>query len=373
MQPPAKLSLTYSLADQSFARTKSLGILNVSVDLLHALARREDCGQLTVLSNRFLQEEITSSDRMTVELHDSAAGGGLGRIWWDQFGVYSSARRTGHEWLFLPKGFASFTRRCPVRLATFVHDAMQDHYARHYPGAVPGMEAAYFQAAFQASIRQSEIIFTPSEFTRNEITRVAREKGWRLPRLVCCGEGFELSSSLPGTKRNEIVVLASRFPHKLTRRAVEFMDRWSRENPAGETINWVGSLPDKMDLPDRPGWERYSILPESKFRELMAQARVVISFTDYEGFGRSPVEAALAGACPVFSSIPTAHEVMGKCGYSFDNANYESFASAFRQALATEPEQIQSWAKELSTRHDWNVVAGRVADALIAAPTLAQS
>jgi glycosyltransferase involved in cell wall biosynthesis len=374
MQPPAtKLSITYSLADQSFARTKSLGILNVSVDLLHALARREDCGCLTVLSNRFLKEEISPSDRVTVETHDSAVGGGLGRILWDQFGVYSSAERAGNEWLFLPKGFASFIRRCPVRLATFVHDTMQDHYDRHYPSAVSSIEAAYFRTAFRASILQSEIVFTPSEFTRNEIIRVAREKNWPLPRLVCCGEGFDLPAASSDTERQGIVVLASRFPHKLTRRAVEFLDRWSRENLNGKPIHWIGSFPDKLTVPDRPGWQRHAILPESAFRNLMAQARAVVSFTDYEGFGRSPVEAGLAGACPVFSSIPTSREVMRDCGYSFDNTDYESFASALRQALAASPEQLQAWAGELSARHNWNGVAERVARALASVMPLSQS
>jgi len=370
MQPPAKkLSITYSLADQSFARTKSLGILNVSVDLLHALARSEDSGHLTVLSNRYLQERLVPSDRMTLEIHDSAAGGGLGRIWWDQFGAYSSANRAGNEWLFLPKGFASFTRRPPVRLATLVHDTMQDHYDHLYPDAVPGIEAAYFRAAFRASVLQSDVIFTPSEFTRSEIIRVAGEKGWPLPRLVCCGEGFELPVTSPAVERRGIVVLASRFPHKLTSRAVEYLDRWCRENPTGEPVHWIGALPDKLELPDIPGWQRHSILPEFAFRGLMARARAVVSFTDYEGFGRSPVEAALAGACPVFSSIPTSLEVMRDCGRSFDNASYESFSAALRQALITSPEQLRTWATELSARHDWNLVVEKVVNALSTTPS----
>jgi len=373
MQPAKNLTITYSLADQSFARTKSLGILNVSVDLLQALARREDCQRLTVLSNRFLEKEIIPSGRVTVEPHDSAVGGGLGRILWDQFGVYSYAKRIGNEWLFLPKGFSSFMRRPPVRLATLVHDAMQHHYDQYYPGAVSGIEAAYFRTAFRSSILQSEIVFTPSEFTRNEIIRIANEKGWSLPNLVCCGEGFDLPTSSPDTVRNGIVVLASRFPHKLTRRAVEFLDRWSRENTFEEPLHWVGLLPENLNLSDRPGWQRRALLPEPAFRHLMTQARVVISFTDYEGFGRSPVEATLAGACPVFSAIPTSREVMRDCGFSFDNSNYASFAAAMQQALTTSPEQLQVWAKELSARHNWDIVAERVVNALTSVTPTAQS
>jgi len=366
MEPPAKkLSITYSLADQSFAHTKSIGILNVSVGLLRALARRTE--RLTVLSNHSLEESFIPPAGVTVEQHDRAADRGLGRIWWDQFGAYAAARRTGNDWLFLPKGFASFSRRCPARLVTFVHDVMQDHYDRNYPDAVPSFEAAYFRAGFHASLRQSEIIITPSEFTLNEVNRVAGEKGWPVPRLICCGEGFDRAAAPPVAERRDIIVLTSQFPHKLTHLAVEFLERWCRENPFGENIHWIGSLPKDLELPAGVNWQRHAILPEAEFRGLMARARVVLSFSDYEGFGRPPVEAALAGACPVYSSIPTTREVMGDCGCSFDNTSYESFSAALHRALEIDRGQLLAWAKVLSARHDWNVVADRVIAALAAA------
>jgi hypothetical protein len=40
--PPRIISLTYSQADQSFVRTKTVGIFNVSLDLLQVLARRPE-------------------------------------------------------------------------------------------------------------------------------------------------------------------------------------------------------------------------------------------------------------------------------------------------------------------------------------------
>jgi glycosyltransferase involved in cell wall biosynthesis len=369
MEPPGKkLSITYSLADQTFARTKSIGILNVSVGLLRALAQRTECERITVLSNHSLRENLAPPAGATVEPHDSAADRGVGRIWWDQFGVYSAAHRTGNEWLFLPKGFASFSRSCPVRLATFVHDAMHDHYDRHYPDAVSRLETAYFHAAFRASVRRAEVIFTPSKFTQSEIKRLAGENGWQLPRIVCCGEGFDRPTPEPDAKRRDIVVLTSQFPHKLTHLAAKFLERWSRENPFGENIHWVGSVPKNLELAARPNWQRHSILPEAEFRSIMGRARVVLSFSDYEGFGRPPVEAALAGACPVYSSIPTTREVMGNCGYSFENASYESFAAALQRALEVDPVTLQKWADALASRHNWQAVADRVVAALAVTP-----
>jgi glycosyltransferase involved in cell wall biosynthesis len=165
----------------------------------------------------------------------------------------------------------------------------------------------------------------------------------------------------------------SRFPHKLTRQAVEFLDRWCRENPFGEQIHWIGSFPEKLEMTSHPGWQRHTILPETEFRALMGRARVVLSFSNYEGFGRPPVEAALAGGCPVFSDIPASREVMGDCGYSFDNASYESFAAALGKALTVRPEQLQVWADKLAARHNWNIVADRVVSALSVASELPHS
>jgi glycosyltransferase involved in cell wall biosynthesis len=364
VSPPKYNSLTYSLADQSFARTKSVGIFNVSIDLLHALARRPQCPPLTLLANSSLRDKLALPTTVRTEFHDLALCGNSGRILWDQFAAYAAARRSGNEWLMLPKGFGSFARRCPVRLAPLIHDVLQDHYDRHYPHEVGRLETAYFRASLRASLRQADVIFTPTQFTSREVQRVARQKGWRVPPLVCCGEGFVRPAPSPITERRDVVVLASRFPYKLTRQAVEFFSRWHRENPSSESVHWIGSLPQGLQLPALPGFRAHPRLPESEFRQLMGRARVVLFTSEYEGFGRPPVEAVLAGASPVYSDIPATREVMSGCGCPFDNGDYQSFAAALRQALATPPAQLQLWANELLARHNWDSVADRVLAAL---------
>jgi glycosyltransferase involved in cell wall biosynthesis len=345
-----------------------VGIFNVSLDLLRVLARRPELTGLTVLANSSLREKLDLPAASRVEIHDAALRGSLGRMWWDQFAVFAAARRLGNEWLLLPKGFASFARRCPVRLASFIHDVMQDHYDRHYPSEVARLEASYFRASLRASVRQAEFIFTPTEFTRREIERVAGEKGWRVPRLICCGEGFDRPTPAPPSERRDVVVLAGRFPHKLTRLAVEYLSRSRRENLLEESVHWIGAFPQGVDVPGLPGWQRHPRLPEAGFRALMGRARAVVFFSDYEGFGRPPVEAVLAGACPVYSDIPATREVMSGCGCPFENADYPSFAAALRQAQAVTPAQLRVWADELLARHNWDVVAGRVVVALSQRP-----
>ena len=60
-----------------------------------------------------------------------------------------------------------------------------------------------------------------------------------------------------------------------------------------------------------------------------------------------PVEAALAGACPVYSDIPVTREVMAGAGCSFLNDSYDSFADAMKKARTATPKEISDWADQL--------------------------
>ena len=181
------LTLSYSLADQTFERTKSLGILNLSVQLLEQLAHSDAFARFAVFSNSLLDSRLNLPQRVTTQRFNRAAESRLGRIAWDQWQCYAAARASGNEWLFLPKGFASFARRPRVKVAAYVHDAMHDFYARRFPNAMPAFEQWYFQKSLAATLRDADVIFTNTEFTRTEVVRLAN--GLRLPepRVIAAG------------------------------------------------------------------------------------------------------------------------------------------------------------------------------------------
>lgn len=354
---PSPLNLTVSLADQLFAQTKSVGIFNLSLGLVEQLARRPGLSRLTVLANRTLAERLPTT--LDVRWHDAPTRGRLGRIWWDQCGVYSAAAATGNEWLFLPKGFSSFARRCPVRLAACVADTIHDFYRTQHPQSVNALEQWYFVRSFWGTVRHARVILTISDFTSAEVARLARARGVVAPPIHTIGIGFTrpVASAVP--KENRLCVLASPFPHKRTGLAAEWLARWQRESGFAGEVDWVGGLPAGLVLPDFPNWKRHGRLPEEDYRRLLARAKALVFFTEYEGFGMPPVEAALAGACPVFSAIPATREVMGECGFSFENSDYESFRVAMNSALGVPREQVAAWAEQLLARHNWDLVLDR--------------
>ncbi len=367
MLPPVqKMTMTFSLAEQSFSWTRSIGLLNLSVRMVEHLARRPEMGRLTLLSNDTLKGHVELPASVEVRYHNEANGRGPLRVWWDQWKVYSVAKRTRNDWLFMPKGFVSFVRKCPFKLAAYVPDVMFNHYERTYPGPT-SLEVRYLKLSLKAALRQARVIFTCSEFTSSELARVAGEWGIHPPRLVAIGTGFTDGLKVSVQKENRILVLAAPWPHKKTDLALAYLQRWRKETGFSGQVDWVGSFAKGVSLPELPGWKLFQRVPEGDYRAMVARARALIYFTEYEGFGMPPVEAIVAGTCSVYSDIPATREVMDGMGVAFRNESYESFASALDRAFHTPPEQLQAWASRLLERHDWLKGAERIVQALLQA------
>ena len=358
------LSLAYSIADQDVVRTKSLGILNLSLQLVEALSSRSEIQRLEVFSNSSLRQWHGRFAERPVRRFDRACATRLGRMLWDQSQVYAEARKRGVEWLVLPKGFASFCRKPRIKLAAYVHDVIGDYFRRQYPGAVSRSEAWYFRQSLLATLRHSEVIFTNSDFTRRELVALSERHGIRPSDIVVAGIGFHPVNVPPPFDRSRIVVLASPWPHKRTDLAVQFMTTWQRTTNFGGQIHWVGRFPSGLHQPSHPRWQYYERLDELAYRSLLAESKAVVYFSEYEGFGMPPVEAVLNGACPVYSAIPATQEVMRGAGAPFENTSVESFLAAVKKALEMHAADLASAGQCLLLRHKWSAVTDRIIGAL---------
>lgn len=358
------LSITYSLADQNFSQTKSVGIFNVSIQLLDNLARNIRFAQLTVLTNSTLDDKLRLPPEIAIQCHNEAIGSKPGRMFWDQWGVYEAAKNSGNQWLFLPKGFASFLRPPTFKLAVYIYDAIHDFYRINYPSVMPWFENKYFTRCLRATLKYSNVIFTDSDFAKAELKRLARSFKLDPPLIITAGIGFTRAKEIISRKRNSLLFLTSAWPHKLTERAVSFIERWQRQTGFSGEVKLVGSLPVGMYLPRLVGWQHHPRLSETRYRQFLAEAKVLLFFSAYEGFGMPPVEAMINGTCPVFSDLPVTREVMGETGYSFSNDSYESFVQAMDRALSVSETQIKLWAEQLLQRHNWDKVVEKIANGL---------
>lgn len=358
------LSLAYSVADQNFVQTKSIGVLNLSLRLAEALAVRPEFQYLAVFSNSSLHPWHERLGSRAVYRFDGACATRVGRMLWDQARVYTEAQRRRVEWLMLPKGFASFCRRPPVRIAAYVHDVIEEHYRQRYPHAVSGAEAWYFRRSLLATLKYSSVIFTNSDFTRQELVSLSRRAGVPAPDIVVAGIGFRAVESASRAVRTGIIVLASPWPHKRTDLAIQFMAAWQEGTNNRAPVHWVGRFPAALRRPSYPSWHYHDRLEEDEYRALLATTRVVVYFSEYEGFGMPPVEALLNGACPVYSEIAATREVMRGVGAPFENGSLESFFAAMDTAVLMSNHELVNHIPDFLRRHDWSTVATRVVEAL---------
>jgi hypothetical protein len=358
-------SLSYSLADQTFLGTKSLGILNVSIQLAHALANTHRFSRLTLLSNSTLGPHLPLN--LPQRRIDSAHTTKIGRILWDQWRCYSAAADTGNDWLLLPKGFASAIRKPPLRLAAYIHDTLHAYYAERHPKAFSSAEQAYFEACLRGTLNHAEVLFTNSRFTRDQIAAFASRWNLKLPPTVVAGIGF---SPGPATdprscpKMDALTVLVSPFPHKRSAQALSWVRRWQQTTRFKGAIHLVGSLPENSCDLIGPDWTLHPRLSPARFNQVVSASRALFYFSEYEGFGMPPVESILLGTCPVFSRIPALEEAMEDTGLSFSNDHFDSFLSAASAALETPEETLHQWRATLLQRHSWPRVALKIADAL---------
>ncbi len=362
--------LVYSIADQDFEHTKSVGILNVSVNLLRQIADDPAVERLTVFSNPGISRAMQLGDRAVVVDHRQPVASRAGRIYWDQSRIYSRARHKKADVLMIAKGYSPILRKPPCPTAVILYDAMHDHYRKHYPDAVSTFENRYFTAGWNASLRHASVIFTISDFTTSEVHRIAGELGITPPPVYTMGIGFDATDpqlthlNPDAEKDGSVILLASPWPHKQTVRAVEYIRRIQRDILGDRTIHVVGRLPESLRLPDDGSWVAHPRLDNPSYARLLSSASAVVFFSEYEGFGMPPVETLMAGAAPVYADIPVTREVMVGRGFPFSLRSPEGFATAMEGALSASPVQLGAWRDALLDRHTWDRACGVVRDGL---------
>jgi hypothetical protein len=358
------IDLAYSIADQDVETTKSIGIYNFSLQLAQHLSEHPQLRKFTVFSNGTVSPHLRLAAKARVQEFNFARRSKVGRMWWDQWSLYRSAQATGHRWLFLPKGFGSFVARPRLQVAAFVHDIMGDFYRRHYPRFESKFESFYFSHSLAATLRQSRVIFTNTEFSKRELNNWAQRTGLSCPKVIVAGYGFAPPEPGWTEKENRILLFASAMPHKRTDIAIRFLTRWLRESKYDGNIDCIGILSSRMAKPEGRSWRWIGRVLPAQAREMMRRSRAVVYVSEYEGFGMPAVEAILEGSCPVFSDIPPLREAMGAAGCPFSNDSEESFLKAMDRALTTPPEAIHAWAAGLLHRHHWPAVAKKIVQEL---------
>ncbi|MBR5886883.1 MAG: glycosyltransferase [Akkermansia sp.] len=306
------MKIAVSLSDQSFTRTKSMGIFNVSMGLTRELMQHPDVTELHILGNDECSSVFADCPpHVHLHLMDKPVPRSFGRVWWDQFGLPAAVRRIAPDWLLLPKGVPPFFPCMgATKIACYVHDVMWEHYEQRPFGdrqkAFPLHEFIYFKNLSLRAMRTADVVLTHTKFNEERIHSYVPQA--KISRI---GIGFD-APALPNSelKGRDILTYGSTFPHKRLDLTFDRLTKWLNQRPdsADIRIHLVGSIPEGISLPDER-WIHHKRIPYTQLCDLLQQqCRMAVYFSDYESYGMPPVECLLNGVPCLASDIPPIRE-----------------------------------------------------------------
>jgi len=305
------MKLAIALTDQSFTRTKSMGIFNVSMGLTKGLMHHPAVKELHILGNNECCDTFSAiPPHVHLHLMDKPVPRQFARVWWDQFGLPAAVRRISPDWLILPKGVPPFFPCLGnTKIACYVHDVMWEHYEQRphcdRRTAFPLHEFIYFKNLSLRAMKTAHVVLTHTRFNAERILAYAPDA--RISRI---GIGFDKHPTPPACGAGDILAYASTFPHKRLDLTILRLSEWLKQRPEADNIkiHLVGSLPAGYSLPDER-WIHHKRIPYQQLCTLLRErCRFAVYFTDYESYGMPPVECLLNGVPCLASDIPPIRE-----------------------------------------------------------------
>ncbi len=322
------MKVAIALTDQSFLRTKSMGIFNVSMGLARGLMKCPEITELHLLGNEECRDAFADCPpHVHLHLLDKPVPRRFSRVWWDQFGLSAYVRRLAPDWLILPKGFPPFFPCLgKTKLACYVHDVMWEYYEKlplsERRRTFPIHEFVYFKNLSIHALRVSDVVLTNSQFTAGRLMSYVPNAH---VRAIGIGQNKEALDCKAQNAR-DIITYGSNFPHKRLDLTLSRIDAWLRQREDGDSIqvHYIGSLPKGIHFPSSH-WILHHRIPHEELWSLMRKkCRLGVYMSDYEGYGMPPVECLRNGVPCIASDIPPIRENLPE-QYLFPNDDEAAF------------------------------------------------
>lgn len=199
----------------------------------------------------------------------------------------------------------------------FLHDAIVQRNPQWFTKKL----VIWYGIVHRACARKAKKVFTVSEFSKRELTRVFKISE---NRLVVVGNAWEHiekaeadGSALNrlGLSKNEFYFsLGTKAPHKNISWILNYAEKHPEETFAISGSAY-GRIFGNVQLKPLPNVHFLGYLSDSEVKALMLNCKAFLFPSFYEGFGMPPLEALGVGAKIVVSDIPVMREIFGAAAH----------------------------------------------------------
>jgi len=346
----SELNLCFYCADQNPGRDRSKGITTYTAGLLSHLSQHRDISLRAVVSQSSFKIPVDVPRTVLPFRTDKT----IGRLAADQLHPLL-VKNEANIWHY-PKGFLPFGIQVKPRKIGTIADTILQHYADKYPRSRSKAAFTYWIGTLKRSIERFDLILTISEFSKRMIKEFCVRYRVTCPPIIVTylGVYFSEEGTTPQTpKRDYVIHLASKAPHKRTKWLLEHWVRLQQDEPNLPTLRLIGEVPDDADLSKIKRLEVCEALSEPDYASAVQSARALILPSEIEGFGLPAVES-YSVRTPVAYVLGTAvDEILGPQSPGGFNFDYNSFKNALSETLSINDATVTAKAEELRTRFAW--------------------
>jgi glycosyltransferase involved in cell wall biosynthesis len=360
-----KISISAYLADQNPGHGRSFGISRMSKVILDEMAKREDLGLKVLCTLSSLKGPEKGAQNTILPWSTRSR---IMRLLTDQLHPVLAWFTASPDIWYFPKGFLPRFNLLNAPTVVTVHDTIIQYYQDYHPGWRKPIEYAYWKTILTFTLKHADAIFTVSEISKKNIRSFMLRQG--LPEkeiLVTYEPCFYEQTPQPEDppKKDYVVHLASREPHKHTHKLVRW---WIARSESGGTpplLTLVGQVPLESEelIAAHPFIRRHNFLNDDELQTVIREARALILPSEIEGFGLPAIEAYYLGTPVCFVKGTSVEEILGESTSvgAFQLAEPDSLWDALDQVLAMPAPDVRRIGLELRERF----AAAKVVDRMI--------
>ncbi len=323
--------------------------------------------------------DIPKSDRFESKL--LKAGSTAKFVHWD---LPRAAKKDGIDILFCPGYVAPLIYK--GKTALVLHDIIYEAHPEWFNWQ-SSADKILLKWVSKKSAQKAKIIFTPSEFSRQEIIKyfqvapkkvamvsAAADPDLRLSWTQNSQEEIEKIKVKYALKENFIFFVGSIFSRRHLPEMLEAFFRLAREKSDYQMLiggkNYTQPLIDidklikeKNNVLGRRAILRVDFIGDSDLKLLYSACAFFIYLSDYEGFGLPPLEAMSCGAPVITSNSASLKEVAGDAAFLIkNNSDVEEIYRAMKRLIDDETlrQQLVKRGGEQAGKFSWEICAKKV-------------